>query len=361
MTDAPEALPPTAVDLAAPGFADPDAVVVLTSPSLRLTKIHTRQADGTTRTDPYEDARHFRGRLAKAVSIGALASLLDRLRDDQKSAVIRSAVRADANRVHMRRLLHPDQDDAVTLIEVPRRWVALDFDGLGAPDRWWLDLSGTYDLVVRPALPIEFRRATCIVQASGSAGVKSGFRGRVWFLLAQDHCGAQLRRVFANVPGLDRSTLHPATLIYTARPVFIGMVDPVPVRLAIIPGEAERVAVRVPPEPPCPVAAPLRAPIDGTWGPKPAYSRAALDHACERIEQAGDKQQHPTLYREAMGIGSLVGSGHMPLLKARADLIEAGLAMKAFGRPWRREEVARQIDRGLAAGMDRPRAPGGAS
>lgn len=342
-----------------PAFSHPDEMVVLTSQALRLAKMHERLADGTVRSSAYDDARHFRARVARASSIEALASCLARLADDAHSAVLRAAVRADADRRHMRRLLHPEQDEPATLVEVPRRWMALDFDKLDAPDGWWLGLAQTYELV-RPLLPVEFHQAACIVQASGSAGIKPGFRGRVWFLTERPHNGAELRRTFAGVSGLDRSTLYPATLTYTARPVFIGMADPVATRIAVIPSRIERVAVAVPPEPPAPPPTPLHAPIDGTWGPKPAYSRAALDHACQRIVQAGEKEQHPTLFREAAGIGALIGSGHMPASLARDMLIAAGMAMTNFGRPWRREEVARQIDRGLAAGMEHPRVPGGA-
>ncbi len=343
-----------------PGFAHPDALVIVRSAGPRLAKRHERQVDGTIHSEAYEDAAHFSASATQSESIEALARFLERLSGDPRRAVIRAAPRASADPRHMRRKLHDDRDGPGTLVELPRRWAALDFDGLDAADGWWLDLAGTYERLVRPVLPVECHKAACVMQASGSAGIKPGLRCRVWFLLTSALVGAELRRVFGSTPGLDRSTLYPATLTYTARPVFVGMADSVPVRTVVVPGEVERVAVRVPPEPPRPPAAPLRAPIDGTWGPKPAYARAALEHACQRIKDAGDKQQHPTLFREAAGIGALVGSGHMPLMKARADLIDAGLSMKPYGRPWRHEEVSRQVDRGLAAGMDRPRVPGGA-
>ena len=339
-------------------FGDPEALVVLTSVGPRLAKAHSRQPDGSTSTEAYDDAKYFRARAARVPSLSTLASVLNPLADDRGSAVVRADVRQDTDHHHLRRRLHDSGDEQASLREVPRNWVGLDFDGLDAPEGWWLDLPRSYDQVVRPVLPVDFRRVGCVVQATGSAGIKLGLRLRVWFLLTTALWGAELRRVFADVPGLDRSTTYPATLIYTARPVFIGMDDPVPVRTVVVPGKVERVAVHVPPEPPAPPSALLRPPIDGSWGPRPAYSRAALDRACGRIVQAGEKEQHPTLFREAAGIGGLVGSGHMPASLARDMLIAAGLAMTNFGRPWRREEIARQIDRGLAAGMEHPRVPG---
>ena len=48
------------------------------------------------------------------------------------------------------------------------------------------------------------------------------------------------------------------------------------------------------------------------WGPKPRYSRAALQRACEAIEAAPPGQQDQTLNREAYGIGRLIGAGLMP-------------------------------------------------
>lgn len=51
---------------------------------------------------------------------------------------------------------------------------------------------------------------------------------------------------------------------------------------------------------------------DKGWGPKPRYSRAALERACEAIEGAPLGEQHKTLNAEAYSIGRLIGAGLMP-------------------------------------------------
>ncbi len=341
----------------APVFADPDDIVVLTSRGPRLAKRHKQLLNGTIHTDAYEDACMFRAAVIRAPSLEALIAALVDLEEEQCRAVIRAAVLASADREHMRRLLRPKKGVPATLVETPRRWVALDFDDLHVPDGWWLDLPSALQQV-RTHLPIEFRRASAIIQATGSAGTKNGLRVRVWFRLSRPCTSGELGRIFKGTAGLDLSTIYPANLIYTAKPVFIGMADPVPVRTMLVAGIVDEVAVQVPPEtPPRSVLAPAMPILDEGWGPRPRYSQAALNHACAQIASASGGEQNTTLYRAAFSIGQLVGSGHMPVNPARAALIRAGLQMRAYSHPWQQHEIARQIDRGLAAGMDYPRVP----
>ena len=93
------------------------------------------------------------------------------------------------------------------------------------------------------------------------------------------------------------------------------------------------------------------------WGPKPRYSRAALQRACEAIEAAPPGQQDQTLNREAYGIGRLIGAGLMPRQFAINSLITYGMSMtNQPGRPrWRECEVIEKVERAVRAGEQNPR------
>ena len=54
-----------------------------------------------------------------------------------------------------------------------------------------------------------------------------------------------------------------------------------------------------------------------------SYGRAALSRACRAIRAAPDGAKHPTINREAFGIGQRVGAGDLDEAEAFADLAEA--------------------------------------
>jgi hypothetical protein len=118
---------------------------------------------------------------------------------------------------------------------------------------------------------------------------------------------------------------------------------------------AELLAPRTDPSP----AGPARPVIeeDVGWGPKPRYSRAAIQRACVAIERAVDGEQEKTLSREAYGIGRLIGAGLMPRQLAIDCLIYAALRMTNAPRqrPWREREIIKKVARAIRAGEQHPR------
>jgi hypothetical protein len=106
-----------------------------------------------------------------------------------------------------------------------------------------------------------------------------------------------------------------------------------------------------------PAVAPA-APIDGEWGPCPAYSRTALDRAAREIAGTPPGRQEFTLNSEAYSIGQLVAGGVMPLKFSRDVLIWAGCKMSNGDdrRPWRRAEIETKVDRAFADALGKPRA-----
>ena len=77
-----------------------------------------------------------------------------------------------------------------------------------------------------------------------SHGIKPGVRLRLWFWLSRPTSGAELAHWFEGCP-IDPATFRTVQPNYTASPIFpAGTADPLPVRLAMLPG-AQAVA-RVP-------------------------------------------------------------------------------------------------------------------
>lgn len=104
-------------------------------------------------------------------------------------------------------------------------------------------------------------------------------------------------------------------------------------------------------------AAPARPPIDDTWGPAPAYAKAALNRAARAIAGALPGQQEATLNSEAFTIGQLVAGGAMPARFARDVLVWAGSKMVNGDprRPWHRNDIQTKVDRAFADALGSPR------
>jgi hypothetical protein len=252
------------------------------------------------------------------------------------------------------RRLHPREGEPATLREVPRRWLALDFDGW--PDNRRADagdLLGAAALACS-VLPGEFHDADCIVAATASHGFKPGLRVRLWFWLSRPVAGDELRYWLRNA-AVDPSVFVASQPIYTAAPAFIDRPDPLRQRLAWVTGVCRQVdvpdaeALKLPPRP-------AAKPVKAVMGLSP-YATAALDSACRRIVSAPDGQQERTLNREAYAIGTLAAAGGIPGGFARDALLWAARQMPDHdGRhPWLAAEVDRKVNAAFAAGLHHPR------
>jgi hypothetical protein len=89
------------------------------------------------------------------------------------------------------------------------------------------------------------------------------------------------------------------------------------------------------------------------------YAQAALDKACQQIEQAVPGTQCDTLDHETYGIGRLVAGGIIPRAAAEVALVAAGCRMRCQRgrRPWTSREVAWRVSRALATAALNPRTP----
>jgi hypothetical protein len=209
-----------------------EAITILRARARRLAKLIC--ADGTI--VDWDKARTFDLIEIPVADIDALDRLLRRLEGRRDYCVVRGAI-ADPNRVKaVRRLLRREGADAPTLREIPRRWLALDFDLPSRPD--WIDPTDLFSCarLAIETLPKEFRYARFIVQATGGHGIKPGVRIRLWCWLSRPTVGAELKYWLRRVP-VDPSIFGAAHIVYTAAPqIQAGAFDPVTSRLAVVPG-----------------------------------------------------------------------------------------------------------------------------
>jgi len=115
----------------------------------------------------------------------------------------------------VRRLLHADGGDAPPFAGAARRRIALDLDGLPLPvgaDHRDLACCAHASLV---SLPAALHRATAVVQATASHGLRPGARLRLWFWCDRPVTGAECKRWLRGAP-VDRSVFGAAQPIYPA-------------------------------------------------------------------------------------------------------------------------------------------------
>jgi hypothetical protein len=213
--------------------------------------------------------------------------------------------------------------DAPTLRAVPRWWLAVDVESIERPEHIRAtDLAACAAAAAMP-LPDSLRGAQCVVQASGSHGIKRDIRLRLWYWLSRPTTGNELKRWFRGTSA-DLSVFGAAQVIYTAAPIVAdGGGDPLPERLTVLPGIA---CVPVPlPEmlaaPPRRAAAQVH--LAGHLSAN-RYARAALVRAADRILRA-DKR-HPAIVAECCSLARLVHAGMLAEGDLRAVIERAAQA-----------------------------------
>jgi hypothetical protein len=304
-----------------------DTLTILRSRGRRLAKLIRAGGDA----QGYDSARTYDMHAVTFDGLDGLRDHLAALAHRPEHCVVRVGILNLSHAVGVRRLLHPDREtgEVPTLVDAPRRWVALDCDGIPAPedmDRRDLEACG---ILARLTMPEAFHGAACIVQATAGHAIKPGLRLRLWFLLERGLTGAECQRWLRGVPGVDPSTLRAAQVTYTAAPLFVDMADPLPRRLAMLPGldTVARPTVAELQPPPRPAADPSRV---VTAASSDRYVRAALTRACSNIATAPVDSRHPTAVAEAWGLARFVVAG---LLTADEVIRAVDGALEQAGKP----------------------------
>jgi hypothetical protein len=314
-----------------------DSITVLQARDRRLAK--RIGLDGSI--EDYDYAKHFD---LVAIPVDGLDHLEDDLRRllyQPDRCVVRGGIAGRA--MGVRRLLHPDDDDPASLVDVPRRWLALDVDSLALlPGVEVEDIAACASAAI-VELPAEFHGIRCIAQATASHGFKPGMRLRLWFWLDRPAGGAELKRWLASSP-VDPALFGANQPIYTASPIFIGRSDPLQHRMVRLPGSPQ-VAVPELPEPERPAVAPLTP----TEGLSP-YAEAALDSACRNIADARVGERDKVINSEAYSIGRLAGGRAIPQDFALRALRYAVTRMVGYS-----SRDLNKVERAFNAGLSAPR------
>ena len=292
------------------------AITVVRTHGRRLAKLI--RPDGTI--EGYDLARTVDLIEHPIPDLATLHGLLRRMQHRPDCAIVRGCP-ADRNRTRrVRRLLFDDAKtgEPATLLEMPRRWLALDLDSIPGPASLDLFDLGACARVAVATLPVAFSHKAVIVQATASHTFKPGIRLRLWIWLARPMVGADLKRWLDTSP-VDRSVFGAAQPIYTAAPVFDGRANPLPLRVALVPGGAEV----QPPSPASLAPAPRlpSMPIRVHSNAAATYALAALENAVARILTAKDR--HPAIMSEARSLARLVEAGLLTSQAMASALHEA--------------------------------------
>jgi hypothetical protein len=188
---------------------------------------------------PFGKAKNFLFKYCEIDTLEDFAKALEWLSTEPRRFIIRGQLKPGLDYSHThRRLLYPKDGEAATIDRPPRRWIVLDLDGvevphgLGAPDK----MAEAGYFIRDNKLPAYFRGIRCVAAATASTGRKGPTiaRLRLFFALVE---AAPNDDLYAWCDGLSRRQpnlrLDPSVMlamqpIYTARPIFRGMSDPIP-------------------------------------------------------------------------------------------------------------------------------------
>lgn len=318
-----------------------ETLTVLRSPHLRLAK--RLRLDGQ---DGYDRAKMLDAYTVPVADLDELLALLRRLVLQPSCCVIRGQLLEGTTAKGVRRLLHMDREtgELPTFADVPRRWLALDLDGLPMPVGVHATDLAACGAAALASLPEQFQDTACIIQASASHGVKPGLRLRIWVWLSRPMWGHEAKR-WLKVSPCDPSVFGAVQPIYSAGPVLAaGMTDPVPERLLMMPG---RPLVAVPsPESLTPPPAPQLSATTIREGVAHRYVRVALERAATNIANAREGNRHPLIVAESCRLARFVGPGWL----ASSDL--AAVVRAAAKQAGKDDEG--ELDAAIAYGLANP-------
>jgi hypothetical protein len=284
---------------------------------------------------------------------------------------------------HYRRILGRHRQPA-SIECPPRRWIALDLDGVEVPDGYGAPdkLAEAGYFIRDKKLPPEFRGVRCIAAATASTGRKGPgiARLRLFFVLSRPEENDALYSWADNLSiarpdlRLDPTVMRAMQPIYTARPIFDGCSDPVPAwgRVRLLDGYTDEVELEVPrvrerkrrePKPAtwpvltvCSDMPAWMVPLaerDAGLGVHPEEVEPSL-RAWDAIKRAfsdldgcpkgTDGGRHKTLTKVAWELANLVAEGELPEKLAREAYWEAAKGIKNGDGKYDAANLERRID-----------------
>ena len=245
-------------------------------------------------------------------TLDELYMLCKRLLDKPKCCLIRARIKDLNKRFHVvRKYL----DETATLILEKCYWIALDID--------WKDEPSTGKLVadantVLLALPLCFRGVECFAVASASYGIKPGIRMRLFFWLRHPVSNVEVKRVLKGYEHIcDPAIFNPIQPIYTAKPIFHDIDDPVKQRIiSIIPLGIYGGSVDIPTE-----YEHYRGAPEKWYTTKKAINYS--ENAYLKISEMTGGERHDGLISQGYLLGKLVAQGHLERNEVTRRMYEA--------------------------------------
>jgi hypothetical protein len=306
----------------------------------------------------------FTGLELEVHSLASLMAQLIEVATSEVAFVVRGRPLVDLSNP-TRRLVHRKKDGTEpTFAPQPRLWGAYDGDSLPLPDG--IDRCDTLAVgeVARRALPVEFRHVACIAQLTANAGFKPGARIRLWYWHSRPVADDEIKRWLERDPSpFDLSLYTPVALHYVAAPEFVdGAVDPCPTRWALLPGDADVVAVpdlTPPPRPDRPAPprpdreAPMSSPPPRAFGLRGSAAADRYALACYRaLAAAPYGQGRATCTRIALRLYGLAKAGLLDPV-----VVTGRIKGVMIGHGWEPDEATRgrtlaDVNRQLAWAWD---------
>lgn len=212
---------------------DPDYAsdnIVLVAQSANANKLLTKRNSPAGQRS-YDNVYKYNFHEVRIDSLDELYCLSKRMLEKPRCCFVRARVKDLNNRFNVRRLY---KDEDATLVLQNFNWLALDIDWKTQPSSGDL-ISDTKDVLL--ALPSCFLGVECFVVASSSYGLRLGnkpptIRMRMFFWSRQTVSNTDLKRCLSGYEKIcDLAMFDPIQLIYTAKPIFTDMLDPVPNRI----------------------------------------------------------------------------------------------------------------------------------
>jgi hypothetical protein len=212
-------------------------------PYLFASKQIVRWPDDSISINQYDRVTWWYFKPLRRRSLAGMAHLLRQLATQPTGMIVIGApvLGLDQNRSHLRRWSHSDASTN-TLMEVERGWLPIDCDSVPVPEPLGLPerLPEAAVWIRDHLLPVEFGDVACLATPTAQTGLHGPgiARLRLFFLLSQCWPLSVLQRwargaQLSALP-VDPAVFQPGQPIYTARPRFNGMDDPVPAHLHVV-------------------------------------------------------------------------------------------------------------------------------
>jgi hypothetical protein len=309
----------------------PGDVTILRAEERRLTKLVTESG-----VVGYEGASSFEVEARRIDCVEDIAELLDELAPRSDSCVIRGVLKPEfAGRPKVMRRSRDRPGVAARFEEVPRSWAMVDLDSLPCPPGVDLTDPVLVGGALRRHLPRPLQVARCVAQLSSQAGLQSGLRAHLWFVLDRPLARADMKRWLGDVPGVDLQVYVPVQPHYTASPIFEDVDDPCTERLALLPGHAEVAVPDLPDKLIRAVFAPAKQrPYEAlrrSSGFKATRAEAYMLACLRAVAEARVGDRHPTIVRVAARLFGMAKSGALDPSDV-AGRIKGAVALSTFDR-----------------------------